>query len=900
MLSTNQPGSTSWHQLPVDQVLARLHTWYDGLSTSEAEHRRERFGPNQLATDERSLPLLILIRQVRSPLIYVLFAAGAVSIALGQYVDAGLILAVVVLQTIVGFVQEHKAERAMSALARLTAPRARVLRDKVERQIPSMQLVPGDVVLLETGFRVPADLRLFRTFEIRADEAILTGESLPAAKSPEPALDPEAPPGDQHDMAFMGTTIVGGRGAGIVVATGMQTVFGQISAQVRQVGEVESPLQTRLRRFARVIALLVLAVTALVFVLGFLRGENVTDIFLTAVATAVATIPEGLPVTITVALAVGVWRMAQRRAIIRKLPAIETLGSCTTICSDKTGTLTKNEMTVTKIVAGGQSFEVTSVGYAPEGEICHDSRTVSLRDHPALEMTLRIGLLCNDSSIYRADGRYQVDGDPTEGALIVAAMKGGLAEEQERDSYPLLDELPFESERQYMATLHAHNGERIIFVKGAPERVLAMCDAADTGGGVGIVDRRLALEQFERLASDGLRVLAMAYRPVAPGVDEIDHRDIKRGLVFAGLQGMIDPPRPEAISAVARCQQAGIRTIMITGDHPVTARAIAHQIGITADANAPVIDGRTLGTMTDERLYRDVICVSVYARIAPQQKLRIVQQLRQHGEVVAVTGDGVNDAPALKQADIGVSMGITGTDVAKEAADMVLVDDNFATIYAAVEEGRVVFDNIRKVVMFLMPTGIGLVFTVIASIVVGLPLPFLPAQSIWINLVTNGTQDVAMAFEPAEEDVGRRRPRSPREGILTAPMIQRTLLVGAVLVVGTLGTFAWQIEMGLDLAYARSVAMTTMVLFQNAHIFNSRSFTRSAFRMNPLANRFLFFSIVAALGLQILALYWDPLEFVLRTVPLPLDTWLVMIPVALTVVAVVEIEKAVRRALDHA
>lgn len=890
-----------WHTLDTDRVLSKLQTGWEGLPEDEAARRIARYGPNEVPAEERARPIAILLRQVKSPLIYILLAAAAAALALGKYVDAGVILVVVVLNSVVGFVQEYKAEQAMRALAEALAPRARVLRAGAEREIDARMVVPGDVILLESGVKVSADLRLLRAFDLQVDESILTGESVPVAKRLEVIHDPGAPLGDRANMAFTGTGIARGRGAGVAVATGMQTVFGQISAQVRGVGEVESPLQLRLDRFARLIAGLVLAVTAVVFGLGLGLGENLSDILLTAVATAVATVPEGLPVTITVALAVGVWRMAQRNAIVRKLPAVETLGSCTVICSDKTGTLTKNEMTVTSIYAGGRTYRVTGSGYAPMGEILTDGQRVELPEHPELELTLRIGMLANESSVYQEDGRYRPDGDPTEVALLVAAMKGGLHDELERDAYPLLDEIPFESDRQYMATLHDHKGRRLVFVKGAPERVLEMCDAMLAGEAMVTVplDRASVLQESHRLASQGLRVLAMACKTAAPGAEEVDHRDVESGLTFAGLQGMIDPPRPEAIDAVARCRDAGIRVVMITGDHKVTAEAIARRMGIVGGRAARAIDGRELEAMDDDQLLARVEEVSVYARAAPHHKLRIVRQLRGHGEVVAVTGDGVNDAPALKQADIGVAMGITGTDVAKEASDMVLADDNFATIYAAVEEGRVVFDNIRKVVMFLIPTGLGLVLTVITSIALRLPLPFLPAQAIWINLVTNGLQDVAMAFEPAEENVGRRPPRNPREGLLTRPMVERTILVGLVLLAGTLGAFVWQLLSGAPVEYARTVAVTTMVLFQNFHIFNSRSFTRSAFRMNPLSNRFLFASIVAALGLQVLALYWGPLQFILGLEPLAPQSWLVIVGIAASVVATVEVDKAVKQLMSR-
>ena len=900
-----------WHQLTVDDARARLQTGEEGLPVQEAERRLQVFGPNVLAAEGGVSPVRILLRQLQSPLIYILILASVVTILLGDLVDTVVILAVVILNSVLGFVQEYKAEQALQALARLAAPKARVLRDGQEQQIDAAELVPGDLVLLETGARVPADLRLVRAIELQADESALTGESVPVAKTVQPIPNRDAPLGDRRNMAYLGTVIVRGRGAGLVVATGMQTVFGGISAQVRQVGEVRTPLQVRLDQFARVVAVAVLGVTVLVFVLGLLAGEPLVDILLTAVATAVATVPEGLPVTITVALAVGVSRMARRMAIIRKLAAVETLGSCTFICSDKTGTLTRNEMTVTRIFAGGREYRVTGAGYAPEGEILSDAQRADMQAWPALELTLRIGLLANESSVYEESGEYRARGDPTEAALIVAARKAGLDLEHEREAYPLLDEIPFESERRYMATLHEHEGRRLIFVKGAPERVVAMSERAlvegpppePAGGAPAAVraaaavalDRQAILERSSALAGEGLRVLAMAYKEAAPGTAELDHQDAETGLEFAGLQAMIDPPRPEAIEAVANAQRAGIHVVMITGDHKVTAEAIARQMGIVRAPADQVVEGSELEAMSDWDLYERVRQIVVFARAAPEHKLRVVQQLREHREVVAVTGDGVNDAPALKQADIGVAMGIAGTDVAKEAADMVLADDNFATIYAAVEEGRVVFDNIRKVIIFLIPTGLGLVLTILVSIALRLPLPFLPAQVIWINLVTNGLQDVAMAFEPPEEDVGRRRPRDPAEGVLTPLMIQRTVLVGLILLAGTLGVFVWQLGLSPDLTHARTMALTTMVLFQNFHIFNSRSFTRSALRINPFSNRFLLVSIVAALGLQILAVYWGPLQLILRTEPLTLENWLTIIPVAALVLVAVEVDKAIRR-----
>jgi Ca2+-transporting ATPase len=915
----NRGEHPPWHHLEVDEVLERLRTMREGLSSEEAKRRLQRFGPNRLATEEAIQPAQILLRQMQSPLIYILIAAAVVTALLGALIDTAVILAVVVLNSALGFIQEYKAEQALRALARMAAPKARVLRDGREQDIDAQAVVPGDVVLLESGNRVPADLRLLRAVDLQADEAILTGESIPVTKQTEPVPNHEAPLGDQFSMAFSGTSVARGRGTGVTTRTGMQTAFGRISAQVRRVGEVRTPLQVRLDRFARLIAIIVLGATALVVVLGFLLGEPLAAILLTAVATAVATVPEGLPVTITVALAVGVSRMARRMAIIRKLPAVETLGSVTTICSDKTGTLTRTEMTVTRILACGGLYKVSGAGYAPEGDIRLEGQEVDLAEHPALEMALRIGTLANESAVYESEGRYQVDGDPTEGALIVAAMKVGLHQDREREEYPELDQIPFESERRYMATLHAHDSEKLIFVKGAPERILQMSEAvyvrsgalvpvaAGAVGGPGAVvrvggaesteplDPGAWLEASDRFAAEGLRVLAMAYKRAPLEVTGLDHREVEAGLLFVGLQAMLDPPRPEAIDAIERTHRAGVHVAMITGDHKVTAQTIATQMGIGREVDGEVVDGHALQAMDDEELSERVKRISVFARAGPEQKLRIVQALRRRREVVAVTGDGVNDAPALKQADIGVAMGVVGTDVAKEASDMVLADDNFATIYAAIEEGRVVFDNIRKVIIFLIPTGLGLLLTVVASIALQLPLPFLPAQIIWINLVTNGLQDVAMAFEPAEEDVGLRRPRDPAEDVLTRLMVERTLLVGVILLFGTLGFFVSQLDGGVGIDQARTAAMTTMVLFQNFHVLNSRSFSRSAFRMNPLTNKVLFVAVLSALALHIAAVYWQPLQFVLRTQALPLETWLVIITLAASVLVAVEVDKAIRR-----
>jgi Ca2+-transporting ATPase len=635
---------------------------------------------------------------------------------------------------------------------------------------------------------------------------------------------------------------------------------------------------------------LVLGSSGLLFLVGFFIGESAKDMFMTAVAAAVATIPEGLPIVVTIAMAVGVARMARQNAIVRKLPAVETLGSTTVIGSDKTGTLTRNEMTVKLVYDGARVHEITGSGYEPKGEIIHEGRSISLKDFPELEQVLRIGLLCNESELYEEEGHHKVDGDPTEGALIVSALKGGFGPEEEKKKYPQLALVPFESERGYMATLHKRGGRKVIFVKGAPEKVLDMCDGLGDAEGT----RKKIMETATGFAGEGLRVLAFAFREAPDDMAELSHRDVESGLTFAGLQGMIDPPRTEAIAAIEGCKKAGIRVVMITGDHAVTARAIAGRLGL-AEENSEVLIGSEIEGMADDRLYGKTEKVNVYARVSPQHKLRITEQLKKQGHIVAVTGDGVNDAPALKAAHIGIAMGRTGTDVAKEASDMVLTDDNFASIFNAVKEGRIVFDNIRKVTFFLIPTGVAAILSILGTVVMGLPIPYVPAQLLWVNLVTNGLQDVALAFEPGEKGIVDRPPRDPKEGIMSRILIERTLMVGLIISAGVVYNFVSALNAGDSLEKARTVAVTTMVFFQFFQAWNSRSELESVFRLNPLGNPFLFFSMIAAFLAQLAVIYVPPLQWVFRTEPISGTEWLQILIVASSVIVAVEIDKFLRR-----
>jgi len=881
----------NWYQLSVRETFHALGVSENGLSEGEARQRLSRYGQNKLAEEEKISALTILFHQFTSPLIYILLIAGIVTLFLHEYIDSGVIFAVVVLNAVIGFTQEYKAEQSVRALKRMVVPKAKVLREGREREIASEELVPGDIVLLVSGVRVPADLRLFKTVELKIEEAMLTGESVPVEKKIHPISEPNLIPGDQKNMAFMGTIVVSGRGKGVVVETGKTTVLGRIAHEVKDAGIVKAPLQEKIHHFAKAIGVLVVAASTVLFFVGLLIGESVKDMFMTAVAAAVATIPEGLPIVVTIAMAVGVARMARHNAIIRRLPAVETLGSTTVIGSDKTGTLTKSEMTVKLIFDGKHTYEVEGTGYEPRGAILREGMPVEKREVKDLVPLLRIGLLCNESDIYEEDGQYKVDGDPTEGALIVSAMKGGLSPEEERKNYPQIAIVPFESDYGYMATLHAHRGKKVIFVKGAPEKVVQMC--IERADGEPLRSKEV-LKISSEFAREGLRVLAFAYKEVPDETEDITHGDVQSGLTFAGLQGMIDPPRPEAIEAIKECKKAGIRVVMITGDHAVTAKAIAEKLGI-GDSHARVLTGKEIEEMSEEELFEAVKDVLVFARVSPHHKLRITEQLKKHGEIVAVTGDGVNDAPALKSAHIGVAMGKTGTDVAREASDMVLADDNFSSIFHAVREGRIVFDNIRKVTFFLIPTGIAAILSIIATILLGEPIPYVPAQLLWINLVTNGLQDVALAFEPGEKNVLERPPRDPREGIMNRLLVERTIVVGLLIAAGVVLNFVTALDAGVSLEKARTIAVTTMVLFQFFQAWNSRSELQSVFRISPLSNPFLFYSMVAAFLAQLSVIYVPALQWVFRTVPISMNDWVRIVAITSSVIVVVEVDKWIRR-----
>ena len=888
------PGEqVPWHALDVEEVAVRLGTAPPGLAQAEVEARLVRFGENQLEEVPPPSNLTILVNQFRSPLIYILLAAALVTVVLGKYVDAGVIAVVLTLNAAIGFVQERGAEVSVRALMRLMAPRARVLRDGKEWEVASRQLVPGDVVLLESGVRIPADLRLVSTSALAVDESLLTGESVPVAKQARLLVEGLAL-ADRTNMVYTGTIVTGGRARGYVVATGARTELGAIAGQMRTQVETATPIQQRMRRFARVVSIAVGVSASLGFGLGVALGNAPEDMFLLAVALSVAAIPEGLPVVLTIALAVGVRRMARRHAIIRRLPAVEALGSTTVIGSDKTGTLTENRMTVEELWAGGRSFPVP--GEPDRLESLGDAASL-ISEHRPLYLTLLAGVLTNEADVYSTERGFESRGDPTEAALLVVAARMGIEHEEVRAAHPLFAEIPFEPERRYSASVRVRDGRYLVFVKGAPERVLAMCTSRMDDEGARPLDSTAVLDAARQMASRGLRVLAMAYLdlPHPPhGAEEVREPE---GLVFLGLAGMLDPPRAGVQEAISGCQAAGIRVVMITGDHAATAQAIARQLGI-AQEGAPVLSGTELADMEGGGLGEQVRQVSVFARVAPEQKLRVVRALQGQGEVVAVTGDGVNDAPALKAADIGVAMGEGGTDVAREAADMVLADDNFVSIYAAVEEGRVTFDNLRKATFFLVSTGAATVLTLLVALVLRWPIPFVPAQLLWLNLVTNGLQDVALAFEPGEPGVLERPPRRKAEGIVSPLLWERTVVAGLVMAAGTLALFRWELEVTGSLQRAQTVALTTMVLFQMFQVGNSRSEMQSVFAKSPFSNLFLLASTVAALTVHVAALHLAPTQYVLRVVPVTeLAAWGRMVGVAATLVVAMELHKWLRRPL---
>lgn len=883
----------AWYTLDSETVLQRLNTDAAGLSEEDARQRLDSHGPNRIPPPKKRSPLQRLLAQFNNVLIYVLLGAGIVTALLEHLVDSGVIIGVVIINGLIGFIQEGKAEKAIDAVRNMLSSQATVIRAGHRYQIAAELLVPGDVVFVQSGDRIPADLRMFRLKELRIDEAILTGESLAVTKSTRP-IHENAPLGDRACLAYSGTFVTYGQGTGVVVETGAQTEIGRISSMLAHVSMLTTPLTRQLASFARWLtgAIMIIAVLTMIFGTLF-RGYPLGEMFLAAVGLAVAAIPEGLPAVITIALAIGVQRMAKRSAIIRRLPAVETLGSVSVICSDKTGTLTRNEMTVTTVVTGTQSVDVIGNGYDPHGGFSLDGIDLLSEEHADIQELCLAGLLCNDSALVQDRGIWRIEGDPTEGALIVLGIKAGLDPSNVAISKPRVDLIPFESEHRFMATLHHdHEGKGLIYLKGATETVLQRCQWQRSASG----DQPVNIERWEarqeELAALGQRTLAIAAKNLDMEQQSLHFEHVESGLVLLGLVAIMDPPRNEAIAAVSRCREAGISVKMITGDHAGTAIAIANKMGITRNNRA--LTGIELEEMDDDALKQVVEEVDVFARAAPEHKLRLVESLQSLGHVVAMTGDGVNDAPALKRADVGVSMGIKGTEAAKEAAEMVLADDNFASIAHAVEEGRTVFDNIKKSILFILPTNGGEALTILAAIALGTMLPVTAAQILWVNMITAVTLALSLVFEAAELNVMRRKPRDVQAPMLSAFMTWRIVFVSLLMVTGTFGLFLWERMHGADIETARTVAVNTLVVIEIFYLFNTRYLTRSAVSVEGLfGSRYVLMAVALVIIFQLLFTYLPLMQHFFATAGISLASWSRIIAVGFLIFVAVEIEKLI-------
>ncbi len=886
------PNESNWHSLPVDEALARQRADAAGLSADEAARRLAAHGPNRLPGAPKRGALRRFISQFHNVLIYVLLFASLITALLAEWADTGVILGVVLINALIGFIQEGKAERALEAISSMLSPRAIVLRSGKKTDVSAVELVPGDVVVLQAGDLVPADLRLLKARNLQVEEAILTGESVPAEKSTD-AVAPDAALGDRASMAWSGTLVTAGVGTGLVVATGAATEIGRISSLLSEVQTLATPLTRQLERFGKRLSLVIGAVALLTLVIGMLvHGYGLEQMFLAAVGLAVAAIPEGLPAIITITLAIGVQRMAARNAIVRRLPAVETLGSVSVICSDKTGTLTRNEMMVSRVALAERDYQVTGVGYDPHGALRLGDQEPDHSADTVLMDLCRAALLCNDAEFEDHAGAAKLQGDPTEGALVVLAMKAGLEPERLRASYPRDDTIPFESERRFMATLHHdHEGRGFIFVKGAPERVLAMCSSAAGQAPGASFDPDAWLARAEQLAADGLRVLALAARSPASGRHgQLTLDEVEESLTLLGLVGLIDLPRDEAIRAVAECRSAGINVKMITGDHLRTAAAVGAAMGI-GDGRRALL-GEQLQGMSDEALQAIVEDADVFARSSPEHKLRIVEALQARGHVVAMTGDGVNDAPALKRADVGVAMGRGGTEVSRQAAEMVLSDDNFASIESAVEEGRTVYDNIRKAILFILPTNAAEALMIVLAVVLGRSLPITPLQILWVNMITAVTLALALAFEPQERGIMQRPPRHPDEPLLGRFVVWRISFVSLIVVSGTFGLFIQARAAGYELETARTLAVNALVMFEAFYLLNVRHILAPTLNFNGLfGNRIAVVAVVTVIGFQLLLTYLPVMNRLFRTAPLDGGDWLLVFGVACTVVPLVELEK---------
>ncbi|RJX41016.1 calcium-translocating P-type ATPase, SERCA-type [Paenibacillus pinisoli] len=881
-----------WHQMGTSELLDSLGSSQDsGLKPSAAAERLEKHGHNELSEGERISPIILLLNQFKDFMVLILMGATLISGLLGEYLDAITIVAIIVLNAVLGFLQEFRAERSLRALKELSAPSAKVIRGGELVTVAAKDLVTGDIVYLESGDRVPADLRFIEANSCYIEESALTGESVPVGKHAAVIGEEELPLGDQRNIGFMGTMVTRGTARGVVIRTGMATEMGKIAGLIQETESMETPLQHRLEQLGKLLIVVAIGLTVMVVVAGILHGQPAYGMFLAGVSLAVAAIPEGLPAIVTIALALGVQRMIKRKAIVRKLPSVETLGCASVICSDKTGTLTQNKMTVTHVWIGGRKLEVSGEGYDPTGAIYEDGKALDLKNDQSIKRLLQISALCNNAVLVRSEPEEQkrrkskepqpewtLKGDPTEGALTVLATKLGSSAKSLEALYQRVKEFPFDSERKRMSVLLSHQGGRLLCTKGAPDMLMEQCAYVLWDGKVvpftNTLKRKCA-EAGEVMALSALRVLGFAYRDLRSTERCETEAEAENNLIFVGLAGMIDPPRREVKDAIATCRRAGIKTVMITGDHQLTAEAIAGQLGIMPRGGI-AMSGRQLEAMDDEQLDRLVDNTYVYARVSPEHKLRIVKALQRKGHVVAMTGDGVNDAPAIKAADIGISMGITGTDVSKEASALVLSDDNFSTIVAAIEEGRGIYENIRKFIRYLLASNVGEILVMFLAMMAGLPLPLVPIQILWVNLVTDGLPAMALGVDQAEKDLMQQKPRSAKENIFARRLGWKIISRGVLIGICTLGAFWITLREGggtaEGLMKAQTVAFATLVMAQLIHVFDCRS-SRSIFHRNPFQNKYLVLAVLSSLLLMLGVLYIEALQPIFKTVPIGFREW---------------------------
>ncbi|MAT50363.1 MAG: carbonate dehydratase [Porticoccaceae bacterium] len=885
----------SWHTLSAGDALARVNSSAEGLSNAEATKRLAEYGPNRLPETAPPSGLMRFLRQFHHILIYVLLGSAVITAMLGHWIDTGVILAVVVANAVIGFIQEGKAEKAMDAIRHMLAPRANVLRDGERHSIEGEALVPGDIVLLEAGDKVPADLRLLSAHGMSVQEAILTGESVPVDKAARPVAG-DAALGDRSCMAFSGTLVTAGQGKGVVVCTGSRTEIGRISGMLSGVETLTTPLVGQMNLFARWLTLFILLIAALLLAYGYFVGHHeFSEMFMAVVGLSVAAIPEGLPAVLTITLAIGVQAMARRNAIVRRLPAIETLGSVSVICTDKTGTLTRNEMMVASVLTSQHLFAVEGEGYAPKGLITLESAHVAPSEHAVLDELARAAALCNNAFLREQDGVWTVEGDPMEGALLAFAGKMDVDVRRMQAVWARTDAIPFDAKHRFMATLnHDHEGHACMFVKGAPEQVLAMCqDQRGMNGNTDELDSEYWHEKAGAIAELGQRVLAFAVKPVKSEHTVLEHADVDGTLTLLGMMGMIDPPRSEAIAAVQECHGAGIRVKMITGDHAKTAAAIGRQIGL--GNSEQVLTGRDLDSMDDAALRRAVLECDIYARTSPEHKLRLVMALQSHGMTVAMTGDGVNDAPALKRADAGIAMGMKGSEAAKEAAELVLADDNFVSIASAVREGRTVYDNLKKVISWTLPTNAGEAMTIIVALLAGMTLPITPVQILWINLITAVTLGIALAFEPTEAGTMLRPPRPRDEPLLTGALVWQIAFVSILFLAGVFGMYRYATDQGYSIELARTITLNTLVVMEIFYLFFIRNIYGTSLTWKAVrGTKTVWMVVVVITAAQVAITYLPLFQAVFATEAVPFRDGMLIVGVGVALFAIIEIEKQIR------